>query len=128
MRSLARENVFKYLFSRLFNPDDEGLFDVLIKDLNSEDKQFAQDLLNAVLADEQKYLAEIDRLAIGYKVNRLHIADKCALMLGMAELDKFPSVPVPVVIDEAVTIAGKYSTENSTDFVNGILAEYAKEK
>ncbi len=128
MRSLARENVFKYLFSRLFNPDDEGLFDVLIKELNADDKQFATELLQAVLNDEEKYLGDIERLAIGYKINRLHSADKCALMLGMAELDKFPNVPIPVVIDETVNIVAKYSTENSTDFVNGILAEYSKEK
>ena len=30
-------------------------------------------------------------------------------------------------IDEAVKLAAKFSTEKSTDFVNGILARYAKE-
>ena len=49
-------------------------------------------------------------------------------MIGMAELDNFPNTPVAVVIDEAVNLAGKYSTENSTDFVNGILAQYSREK
>ena len=59
---------------------------------------------------------------------KLHRTDMCALMLGMAELDNFPQTPVPVVIDETVNLVAKYSTESSTDFVNGVLAEYAKEK
>ncbi len=126
MRSLARECVFKYLFSRLFNPSDEGLFDVLIKDLTDESKQFAKNLLNAVISNQEKYSNDISRLAIGYKFNRIHNADKCALLLGFAELDNFRDTPIPVVIDQTVNIVGKYSTENSTDFVNGMLAEYVK--
>ena len=128
MRSQARESVFKFIFSRLFNPSDEGLFAVLTKDLNANDKQFAEELLNAVNKDYDLYLADMERLAVGYKLNRLYNADKCALIIGMAELKYFPQTPVAVVIDEAVGLAAKFSTENSTDFVNGILAEYLKEK
>jgi len=50
------------------------------------------------------------------------------LMLGMAELDNFPNTPIAIVIDEAVNLAAKYSTENSTDYINGVLAKYSKEK
>ena len=128
MRSLARESVFKYIFSRLFNPSDEGLFTVLCKDLNSEDKDFAKGLLSAVIESEEKYLKRLEDLVIGYKLNRIYNVDKCVIMLGMAEMDNFPNTPLPVVIDEAVNLVAKYSTENSTDFVNGILAEYSKEK
>jgi len=128
MRSLAREAVFKFLFSQLFNQDDEGLFTVLCKELSEQDKLFAQELLSAVEGNKQKYLEQIERLAIGYKLNRVLNADKCALLLGMAELDNFKNTPVAVVIDETVNIVAKFSTENSTDFVNGILAQYIKEK
>lgn len=128
MRSKARETVFIYLFSRLFNPSDEGLFAVLKKDLNSDDAEFATKLLDSVIEKEETYLEKISNLSVGYKLNRLYAADKCALLLGMAELDNFIETPTPVVIDEAVNIVSKYSTENSTDFVNGILAEYSKER
>ncbi len=128
MRSLAREAVFKFLFSQLFNQDDEGLFTVLCKDLSQPNKLFAQDLLTAINNKKEEYLEKIENLAIGYKLNRVHNADKCALLLGIAELDNFINTPVAVVIDETVNIVAKYSTENSTDFVNGILAQYIKEK
>ena len=128
MRSLAREAVFKFLFSQLFNPDDEGLFTVLCKDLDDKDKEFANQLLTAVNDGKEKFLTEIERLSIGYKLNRLYNVDKCVLMLGMAELDNFLDTPVAVVINETVNVAGKYSTENSTSFINGILAEYSRGK
>ena len=126
MRSQAREAVFKFIFSQLFNSDDEGLFTVLCKELSDDDKKFAQELLAAI--DKEKYLADIERLAVGYKVSRLFTADKCALLIGMAELDSFTKTPIAVVVDETVKLAAKFSTENSTNFVNGILAEYAREK
>ncbi len=128
MRSLSREVVFKYIFSKLFNQNDEGLFDVLCKDLSAEDKAFASDLLGAVETNENKYLSIIENLSVGYKLSRIHNADRCILLLGIAELETFPNTPIPVVIDEMVKIAAKYSTENSTDFVNGILAQFVKER
>lgn len=128
MRSLARESVFKYIFSRLFNPGDEGLFDVLCDKLNQSDKDFANELLGFVDKNFDEYLSKIDSLSIGYKINRIHAADKCALLIGFSELDNYPNTPTAVIIDEAVNLASKYSTENSTDFVNGMLAEYSKER
>ena len=128
MRTLAREAVFKYIFARLFNPSDEGLFAVLCKDLNNDDKIFAEELLNAVNKGENIYVEKIEELSIGFKLNRIYRADKCAIMIGMAELDNFPNTPVAVIINEAVNLAGKYSTDSSTSFVNGILAQYSKEK
>ncbi|MBQ8197625.1 MAG: hypothetical protein IJZ73_06170 [Clostridia bacterium] len=127
MRSLARETVFKFLYSQLFNPSDEGLFTVLAKELNDDDKSFAQNLIKIINENESEFLDKISQLSVGYKLNRIFATDKCALLIGMAELKGYPETAVAVVIDESVKLAAKYSTEKSTDFVNGILAEYAKE-
>ncbi|MBQ3597051.1 MAG: transcription antitermination protein NusB [Clostridia bacterium] len=127
MRSLAREAVFKFIYSKLFNPDDEGLFDVLIKDLNTEDKIFATQLKDFVEKEQDKYYLTISNLSIGYKFDRVYKADRCALLIGMAEFDNFKDTPKIVIIDEAVKLSAKYSTENSPDFVNGVLAKYIGE-
>jgi len=127
MRTYARECVFKYLFARLFNPSDEGLFALLCKELNNDDNDFATKLLSAVDNGYDNYLQKIEELSIGFKLDRLHRADKCAILLGMAELDNFRETPIAVVINEIVNIVAKYSTESSTSFVNGILAEFTKE-
>ena len=127
MRTYARECVFKYIFARLFNPSDEGLFAVLCKGFKKDDAKFATELLDAVNAGQEKYLKAIEELSIGFKLERLYNADKCALIMGMAELDNFKETPIPVVINETVNIVSKYSTDSSTSFVNGILAEFVKE-
>lgn len=128
MRSLAREIVFQYVFSRLFNQGDEGLFDVLAKDLSKDDKSFAEQLLDAITANETRFDEELKNLSENFKSERIHVSDRCAIYIGMAELDCFKDVPTAVAIDEAVKLSAKFSTEKSPDYVNGILAEYAKKR
>ena len=36
--------------------------------------------------------------------------------------------PVPAIIDEAIELAKKYSTENSSKFINGLLDQLKKER
>ena len=86
MRRQARETVFKYIYSRLFNVD-EGLFDVLASDLSQDDKNFATDLLAAVDKDFDKNLQVIQDYSIGFKLERVINVDKCAILIGLAELD-----------------------------------------
>ena len=126
MRTLAREIVFKYVFSTLFIDSDKELFDVLKSELNDNDKIFASKLLESIETNKDRFLTELECIAVGYKVNRLYNTDKCALLVGMAELVSFPETDLPIIIDEAVKLCAKYSTERSTDFVNGILAKFAK--
>ena len=128
MRSIAREVVFKYTFSKLFNPTDEELFSVLKKDasLNADDSAFADKLLKYSVAGTEKYSAVIEESSKQFKLNRIFPADKCILIMGMAEMDNFPETPTIVIIDEVTKLAAKFSTERSPDFVNGIIAEYAK--
>ncbi len=127
MRTLAREAVFKYNYSKLFNSDDEGLFEVLIKDFNDDDKKFASALNDAVNKNKDNLLIELDAIVHRYKIDRILSSDKCIILLGMAESLIYPDTPKPVIIDEAVKLASKFSTEKSPDFVNGILAKYIKE-
>ncbi len=126
MRTLAREIVFKYIFSTLFVKADKALYDVLSLELNSNDKIFANKILETIETNKDKFLSELEELAVGYNVDRLYNTDKCALLIGMAELNSFKETDLPIIIDEAVKLCAKYSTEKSTDFVNGILAKYSK--
>ena len=127
MRTIARECVFKYIFSKLFNQQDEGLFAHLCVELNEDDKLFANSLLDVVLKNEVKYLDKIEYLSENFKLNRVLNTDKCALLIGMAELENLKDTPVPVAIDEAVKLSAKYSGDRSPDYVNGILASFLNE-
>lgn len=127
MRTAARETVFKYLFSKLFNLGDEELFMVLCKNekLTEEDYKFATSLLKSVEDFYDEYNSALENLSERFNLSRIFNADKCAIFIGMAELKNFDT-PFKVAINEAVGLASKYSTEKSADFVNGILASYSK--
>ena len=49
--------------------------------------------------------------------------DKDILRIAITELLYVKEAPIKVVVDEAVELAKKYSTEDSSSFVNGILAK-----
>jgi N utilization substance protein B len=61
----------------------------------------------------------------GWTLKRMPVLDLNVLRLGAFELTRRPDVPVAVVIDEAVELAKRFSTDNSGRFVNGVLAALA---
>ena len=95
---------------------------------SDNDKNFAKTLLDAVVTNDEQYEKTISELSHNFKFDRLLKPDLCALKIGMAELDCFPETPVPVVVDEAIKLTVKYSTDKSPDYVNGVLAAYVKRK
>ena len=80
------------------------------------------------LAQEYKtHNAEIDgyikEYAIGWDFSRLVKMDKDILRIAIAEMIYVNETPDKVVIDEAIELAKKYSTDDSSSFINGILAK-----
>lgn len=63
----------------------------------------------------------------GWALERMPVLDLSLLRLAAFELAERPDVPVAVVIDEAVRLAKRFSTDNSGRFVNGVLAALARE-
>ncbi|MBR1681580.1 transcription antitermination factor NusB [bacterium] len=67
--------------------------------------------------------AQIKEYAIGWDFNRLIKVDKDIMRIAITELMFVEEVPHKVVVDEAVELAKKYSTEDSSSFINGVLAK-----
>jgi len=63
----------------------------------------------------------IIRAAVRWKLSRLSHVDRGILRLAVYQLKYCPDVPCKVVINEAIELAKKYSTEQSPRFVNGVL-------
>lgn len=61
----------------------------------------------------------------GWTLARMPAIDRNVLRLGAYELADRPDVPVAVVIDEAVELAKRFSTDDSGRFVNGVLSALA---
>lgn len=80
------------------------------------------------VADQRGTLDEvIARYARGWSISRMPIVDRNLLRLGLWELLS-TDVPVAVVIDEAVELANELSTPDSGRFVNGVLAQIARDE
>ena len=73
--------------------------------------------------------AELDELisahAKGWTLARMPAIDRNVLRLGAFELGHRPDVPIAVIIDEAVELAKRFSTDDSGRFVNGVLSALA---
>ena len=130
MRKNAREAVYKLLFSLQFNDkfdDNYKLFIYSEEKLSSEDIQFADNLLTAYFENEVEINEVISKLSNGYKLERIYSTDKCALQLAIAEMTYLSGIPHIVTISEAMELIRRYSTKDSPNFVNGILAEYKRQ-
>jgi transcription antitermination factor NusB len=70
-------------------------------------------------------VAECDELitaaTIRWQFSRLSPVDRSILRLAVYQLKSCPEIPPKVVINEAIELAKKYSTEKSGPFVNGVL-------
>ena len=129
MRRDSREVVYKILFAELFSGETSSDFDNLMfseQNLNGEDINFANQLLSKIRENQQEINEIISTFSKGYKFERLYSTDKCALIIAVCELKYFDDIPNVVSIDEALTLVRKYSTEESLNFVNGILASLKK--
>lgn len=67
----------------------------------------------------------LDAHSDNWNLSRMPVIDRCILRLSAFEL-KIQESPQKVVINEAIELAKKYSTENSASFVNGILDRIGK--
>lgn len=78
------------------------------------------------------YHEEIDNLiqecSQGWDISRMVRIDKDILRIAITEMVYIKEAPMKVVIDEAVELAKKYSTNDSPSFVNGILAKVVRKE
>ena len=126
MRSYAREVAFCKVYSYLMSGDYDGDFSQFDADkLTEEDLTFADTLVKGVIGPKQSLDSVVADFSRSFKLNRIYRPDLAALELALYEM-KNCDTPRPVVINEAVDIAKKYSTEKSVSYVNGILAAYER--
>ncbi len=88
---------------------------------------FARDLLTGTI----EHVEEIDRLiqrhAEHWRLDRMAIVDRNILRLAAQEFMYGDGTPKTVVINEAIEIARRFSSQESPQFINGILDSIKKE-
>ena len=90
---------------------------------NSEVQNYAIKVAEEFKSNNKAIDEEIQKYSNGWDISRLVKMDKDILRIAITELLYVKEAPVKVVVDEAVELAKKYSTDDSSSFINGILAK-----
>lgn len=88
-------------------------------------QQFARDLVAAAVSRATEIDELIASSSKNWRIDRMSRVDRNILRLGACELLAFRDVPVKVVINEAVELAKRFGTAESSAFVNGVLDRIA---
>jgi N utilization substance protein B len=94
-------------------------------DVEEEVRGFADDLFGVATDEESGRAQRIDQLieqsASNWRLDRMAAVDRNLLRAAVAEMIGYPQTPKPIIINEAIEIARKYSNPESVNFINGVL-------
>jgi len=126
-RELAMQMLFQGDLGKQ-TPEQVGkTFWLAREESDAEVRGFAEDLFRMATL----HAVEIDELIVRHLVNwrleRMPGVDRNVLRLAAAEMLGFQGTPFPIVINEALEIARRYSAPESVGFLNGVLDAMAKE-
>ena len=123
-RSDARERAL-YL---LYEAHSKGIAPAATIDIQVlEPDELTQELVRGVDGNLPRLDELISAKAKGWTLTRMPVLDLSVMRLAVFELIERPHVPTAVVLNEAVELAKRYSTDDSGRFVNGVLAAIASD-
>ena len=88
--------------------------------------EYTRQLAGAVTERAEELDARITSASDDWTADRLGAVERNVLRVALEELDE-GAVPVEVVLDEAVTLAKRYASEDAGRLVNGILGKLLRE-
>ena len=92
-----------------------------------EGRPYADALVRGIMQQLPELDRRITAASENWRVERMTAVDRNLLRIGTYELVHVGDVPRAVAIDEAVEIAKRFGTEDSSKFVNGVLERVAND-
>lgn len=129
-RRELREQIFKMLFRIEFHESEEMAeqMRLFLEEEDGADEQEEAYIRNKY-GQIVEHLEEIDRAinerAKGWKTTRMGKVDLSLIRLAVYEIMFDEDIPTGVAINEAVELAKRYGTDDSSSFINGVLAKFA---
>ena len=123
-RRFARELVLQGLYAAEMaeTSPDKILEDLMSRHtVDTESREFMARLFNASLNQKEWIRTQIEERLENWDITRVAIIDLLVLQMMIAEMVFLEDIPPKVSMTEGVEIARKYSTDESSSFVNGIL-------
>lgn len=131
IRRSGRAYALQLLYARDGDPSTDvtgaavSWADAFELELDPQAQVFARELVAAASEQTAQIDALIASASKNWRIDRMSRVDRNILRLGTCELIAFPDVPVKVVINEAVELAKRFGTAESSAFVNGVLDRIA---
>ena len=126
-RKKSREYAFRLVFEKFFHEPDthfpDDMEDIVLEE---EDRDFVNHLIGGINQNYDSIMETIKTNTVGYELERIYKIDLAILVLAVFEL-KYDDTPKNVVINEAIELSKKYSTDKSYSFINGVLAKIVNE-
>jgi len=91
-----------------------------------EVRGFAEDLFRVAVAHQAQIDELLEANSKHWRVERMPAVDRNLLRMAVGEMLGFKGTPIPIVINEALEIARRYSAPESINFLNGILDAIAR--
>ncbi len=129
-RNRAREIALQALFQEDLNPQNslENLGTFLRARLQDDhSREFAKQLVLGVKRNLEELDALLAEKAEHWSVGRMPATDRNLLRLGAFEI-RYTDTPARVAINEALELAKRYGTAQSSQFINGILDKLIERK
>ncbi len=129
-RRRAREYALQVLFQLdvTNNKFTDEVLKNFWKNIKEDDdvKEFANDIVIGTRENIDSIDKIIKKTAEHWAINRIAVVDRNILRAAAYELLYRSDIPPSVVMNEAIEISKKFSTEDSASFINGILDKIAK--
>src|SRR5919108_4604913 len=93
---------------------------------SAEAKQFARRLVRGVITERETIDRLIEQSTEHWKLVRMAKVDLTILRMATYEVVFCPDIPLNVSMDEAIEIGKRYSTDDSANFINGVLDQVAQ--
>lgn len=124
---------FKAKIDEMIEVAEKSLLALEIAEFTTlESQSDVKDYAVKIAQSYQKNHEEVDELiknySTGWDFDRLIKMDKDILRIAITELLYVKEAPMKVVVDEALELAKKYSTDDSASFINGVLAKVIVDK
>ena len=129
-RRKARECALQMLFQWDVTRDEIPKILVTFWESTEEPKsvvEFANALATGTIEHVEKIDVLIQKHADNWRLDRMAIVDRNLLRLATQEFLHDSETPKSVIINEAIEIAKRYSSQESPQFINGILDSIRKE-
>ncbi len=102
--------------------------ETLGKELSSEGQAYVSSTVKGILKSHEEIETILVKYLKNWKLSRISKIEHTIFMLSIYELKFTPDVPAKVVINEAIELGKKYSTKESSSFINGILDSVMKQE